>query len=80
MSRLVWALDRVLERPLGLDWEKQQVGSEEDRMTEEKTRKIGFFAAAGLIIGVVVGNVGLGIAIGLVFGADVGFAMLAKSE
>jgi len=49
-------------------------------MTEEKTRKIGFFAAAGLIIGVVVGNVGLGIAIGLVFGADVGFAMLAKSE
>ena len=80
MSRLAWALDRVLERPLGLDWEKQQVGSEEDRMTEEKTRKISFFAAAGLIIGVVVGNVGLGIAIGLVFGADVGFAMLAKSE
>jgi hypothetical protein len=80
MSRLAWALDRVLERPLGLDWEKQQVGSEEDRMTEEKTRKIGFFAAVGLIIGVVVGNVGLGIAIGLVFGAGVGFAMLAKSE
>ncbi len=84
MSRLAWALDRVLERPMGLDWEKQQVDSEEDRMTEEKTRKIGFFAAIGLIIGVVVGavvgNVGLGIAIGLVFGAGVGFAMIAKSE
>ncbi len=69
---------------MGLDWEKQQVDSEGDRMTEGKMLKLGPWVAGGLIIGVVVGavvgNVGLGIAIGLVFGAGVGFAMIAKSE